>query len=51
MIFPAMKSRIFNALLDLLFDILLWLLREKDESPGVFAPDPIEGPQTRGRHA
>lgn len=30
-----MKSRLFNALLDLLFDIILWLLGEKDDGSGI----------------
>jgi hypothetical protein len=30
-----MKSRFFNALLDLLFDALFWLLRVKDDGPGI----------------
>jgi hypothetical protein len=30
-----MKSRLFNALLDLLFDVLFWLLGVKDDNPGI----------------
>jgi len=30
-----MKSRFFNALLDLLFDVLFWLLGIKDDSAGI----------------
>jgi hypothetical protein len=46
-----MKSRFFNVLLDVLFNSLLWLLREKDKSPGVFASDRIKRPQEGGNHA
>jgi hypothetical protein len=30
-----MKSRFFNVLLDLLFDVLFWLLRVKDNGPDI----------------
>jgi hypothetical protein len=30
-----MKSRFLNALLDLLFDVLFWLLRVKDDNAGI----------------
>jgi hypothetical protein len=30
-----MKSRFFNVLLDLLFDVLFWLLRVKDNCPDI----------------
>jgi hypothetical protein len=30
-----MKSRFFNVLLDLLFDVLFWLLGVKDNAPDV----------------
>jgi len=33
-----MKSRFFNALLDLLFDALFWLLGVKDDGPGAPVP-------------
>lgn len=43
-----MKSRLFNALLDLLFEILLWLVGEKDETPDVSASAHIAPPQPGG---
>jgi hypothetical protein len=30
-----MESRFFNALLDLLFDVLLWLLGVRDDNAGI----------------
>jgi hypothetical protein len=30
-----MKSKLFNSLLDLLLDIILWIMREKDDHPTV----------------
>jgi hypothetical protein len=30
-----MKSRFFNVLLDLLFDVLLWLLGVEDDNAGI----------------
>jgi hypothetical protein len=30
-----MKSRFFNVLLDLLFDVFFWLLRVKDTGPDI----------------
>jgi hypothetical protein len=41
-----MKSRFFNALLDLLFDIILRLL---DETPGVPGSVPIAPPRAGDR--
>jgi hypothetical protein len=38
-----MKSKLFNSLLDLLLDIILWIMREKDDHPPV--PCPIGQPQ------
>ena len=35
-----MKSKLFNSLLDLLFDIILWIMREKDDDRTVPLPNP-----------
>lgn len=35
-----MKSKLFNFLLDLLFDIILWIMREKDDHRTVPPPNP-----------
>lgn len=40
-----MKSKLFNSLLDLLLDIILWIMREEEDYPTV--PCPIRQPQTR----
>jgi hypothetical protein len=40
-----MKSKLFNSLLDVLLDIILWIMREKEDYPAV--PSPIRQPQTR----
>lgn len=44
-----MKSRVVNALVDLLLDIILWLMTDKDDVPTV--PAPTGQPQAGGRHA
>jgi hypothetical protein len=44
-----MKSRFFNALLDLLFDSLFWLLRVKDDSPAVPASASSDRAQAASR--
>ena len=36
----TMKSKLFNSLLDLLLDIILWIMREKDDHPTVPLPNP-----------
>jgi hypothetical protein len=35
-----MKSKLFNSLLDLLLDIILWIMREKDDHRTVPLPNP-----------
>ena len=35
-----MKSKLFNSLLDLLLDIILWIMREKEDHPTVPLPNP-----------
>ncbi len=35
-----MKSKLFNSLLDLLLDIILWFMREKDDDRTVPLTDP-----------
>jgi hypothetical protein len=40
-----MKSKLFNSLLDLLLDIIVWLISEKEDHPTV--PCPIRPTQTR----
>jgi hypothetical protein len=35
-----MKSKLFNSLLDLLLDIILWIMSEKGDHPTVPLPNP-----------
>jgi hypothetical protein len=35
-----MKSKLFNSLLDLVFDIILWIMREKDDPSHRSLTDP-----------
>jgi hypothetical protein len=44
-----MKSRFFNALLDLLFDVLFWLLRVKDDNAGTPVATSSEREQAASR--
>jgi hypothetical protein len=36
----TMKSKLFNSLLDLVLDIILWIMREKDDHRTVPLPNP-----------
>ncbi|HKV39905.1 MAG TPA: hypothetical protein VJX67_11885 [Blastocatellia bacterium] len=44
-----MKSRLLNALLDPLFDILFWLLREKDDNADIAVSISLERTQAASR--
>jgi hypothetical protein len=44
-----MKSRFFNVLLDLLFDVLFWLLRVKDNVPDIPVSTSPERAETASR--
>jgi hypothetical protein len=44
-----MKSRLFNTLLDLLFEIILWLLGEEDEGSGIPVSVSADRAQTAAR--
>ena len=44
-----MKSRFFNVLLDLLFDVLFWLLRVKDDNAGMAVSTSPERTQAASR--
>jgi hypothetical protein len=38
----TMKSKLFNSLLDLLLDIIVWLVNEKEDHPAVPLPNPTD---------
>jgi hypothetical protein len=44
-----MKSRFLNALLDLLFDVLFWLLRVKDDNADIVVSTSPERTQAASR--
>jgi hypothetical protein len=44
-----MKSRLLNVLLDPLFDVLFWLLREKDDYAGIAGSTSPEHTQAASR--
>jgi hypothetical protein len=43
-----MKSKVVNAAVDLLLDIVLWFMREEDDRSCAPAPTPIKQPQPGG---